>query len=478
MQTRGLLAHRRRLPIRIPLRPSIKGVGTSSVRVDSEWLAGSDDSTTPIVTDLHIENLESRTIEARISFVTRSGRKLESFGLSLGPLESVDVPDVLTAWFGSSERAGTLSLETTDEGPEAVVLSTRSYVREGEGLLAHAPAAIARAEGSPRFVTGLAESDDFSTEIETFNGSPRPQAFTVSLRSRQGALLAVREGLGLFAGESREWSLRELFPDAGGEGLTLELSALAGSALPLSRVAVTDLRTGSQLSFAPERPASRAYLPITGRMAGAGDTYFSSDIALANPGEQTLAVRVGFLQRDLDNAAAPTATLLLAPRETRIIADVLGALFGLSEVSGFLEIGSDEPGVLLAASQTARSEARPGTVGASIQTILPDRFSIRSVLREPSSGAPRQSLVGLLNPADAPLAVVLRWLDLGGRIVGETAAVIPARSAIEISAETTESRRAEVLLIESDGPHFAFPVGVGRIGRRSGEIPAREQIVR
>jgi hypothetical protein len=468
-----MLANRRRVPIRIPLRPSIKAAGSSSVTVDSEWLAEPGDTTTAITTDLHIENLESRTVEARISFVAQSGRALGAFGLSLEPLETMDVPNVLEAWFGTSERAGTLSLEPVDAMPAAVLLSARSYVRAGEGRRARAPVGIGRGEVGSQFAAGLAEGDGVFSTIEAFNASPQPQTFSASLRSRQGALIAFQEDLRLLAGETREWSLRELFPQAAGEGLTLELSAVAGSALPLSRVAVTDLRTGTQLSYAPERPASLAYLPIAGRTAGAGDTYFSSDLALANPVGQTLAVRVRFLQRDLDNAAAPTATLLLSGRETRTIEDALGVLFGLSEVSGFLEIDSDEPGVALAARKTARSAARPGTVGDSVQAIRSDRFSTLSVLRMASSSAALPSLVGLLNPAEASLPVVMRWLDQGGRILAESVAVIPARSSIELSSGTIGALGAQVLILESDGRHFAFPGGVGRIARRSGDGPAR-----
>ena len=320
-------------------------------------------------------------------------------------------------------------------------------------------------------MAGLAETDGYSTTIEAFNGSARGQAFAVRLRSGQGVLLGVREGLELAAGESRHWSVSELFPQARGEALTLELSADAGSALPLSTVAVTDLRTESAVAFAPERPASRAYVPVSGRVAGAGDTFVSSDIAVCNPSEKAVTVRVGFLQRDLDNTVSPAATLRLAPRQTRVIADVVGALFGLSEVSGFLEVVSDEPGVVLAASRMARSEGGPGSVGAATQPVFPERFSMRSVVREPATGQGRRSAVGLLNPADSPLAIVLRWLDLGGRIVAETTSVIPARGTFVVPVESAAARWADVLVIEGDGPHFAFPAGVDRIGSAFGRDP-------
>jgi hypothetical protein len=464
MQTRGFLSRRHRLPIRIPSRPTLgRGPASASIRIDSDGLDGSGDLRGRIATDLRIENREPRAVEARISFVPGNGQASEAVHVTLEPLGSLDVPDVFARWFGNAAGSGTLSLETDESA--AVTMTARTYALPGGS----------REPG--RLATGLAESDDFSTDVEALNPSSEPLVFGASLYSRSGALLGTREGLALDAGQNREWSLRELFPEAAGEGLTLRIASPAGGALPTTQTTVTDLRTESRWTLAAELPVERLYLPAAGRTAGAGGTYLSTDVTLANSGERASAVTVRFLERDLENAAPASTTLLLGPRESRAIDDVIGALFGMTEVSGFLEVSADEPVIVAAESETARADGIPGGVGAGITAITPMRFSSRSDLR--SSAAGLGSLrVELLNPGQAPLPVILQWLDAQGRILAETASLVPGRGSVVAGGDEPAIRGATSIVIESDRPHFAFPVSAGKILALSGDASPRERVIR
>lgn len=443
------------------------GAKASSIRVASEWFAWPDGSRVPMATDLVLDNQEPRAIEARVSYESEAGSSPLSIRMSLAPLEAVELRDVLGEWFLTREQEGELTLEVP-AGFGTVTMSARTYERSfGAGRGA---AGIA----STRFAVGLSQTDSLSTEIEAANGGAALESFQVRLFSALGEPIGVRDDLSVRAGERSEWALGELFPEASGEGMTAEFSAAAGSLLPAVRAAVTDLRTKSRVAFASGRPASRVYFPVDGRTAGSGDTFLASDADFFNAGTRPLEVRVRFLERGLDNGEAPTATLVLGPRETRSTVDVLGSLFGLSAVSGFLEMVADRPDLVVTARRTARSAETPGTAAAAIQPITEDRFSTRSLLvprQEGSSGR-----VTLLNPWNSPLPAVLRWIDGGGLVVAETAAVVPARGSASVEAPGI-AERGEAVLIETDRPHFGLLEGADRIRARPGEVPPRERVV-
>lgn len=438
----------------------------SSIRVAAEWFAGPDGSPAPVATDLILDNLEPRSVEARLSFETDEASSPLSIRLSAGPFESVELQDVLGEVFGISGGAGTLSLELPD-GVGGVVMSARTRARE--------PGAGRAVGGSTRYVVGLSQTDSLSTEIEAANGTDAAEFFAVRLLSAAGEPIGVREGLSVRSGERSRWALRDLFPVASGEAMTAELSPAAGSLLPAVRVAVTDLWTASRVAFAPDRPASRVYLPVDGRTSGSGDTFLATDADFFNAGFEPLVLRVRFLERGLDNEAAPAATLLLRPRETRRTVDVLGSLFGLSETSGFLEVVSERPDLLVAGRLTARSEETPGTAGAAVRPVADGRFSTRSLLVPAEGGLSVR--VALLNPGAAALPALLRWIDGSGRVVAETATVVPGAASVEVEAPPG-AEAGEVVLVEADRPHFALLEQADRIRPRPGDGLSPKRVAR
>ena len=115
----------------------------------------------------------------------------------------------------------------------------------------------------------------------------------------------------------------------------------------------------------------------------------------------------------------------------------------------------------LAATRMARSGGPPRNSRRSVQTILRDRFSdAQPPARGRDGHLPVTPLVGLLNPRPAPLPVVLRWLDLGGRQAPRDRGRHSGTELRRRSRPRPRARQAQVLLIQSDGPHFAFPVGL------------------
>jgi len=440
MGSRGDLSRRRHAPIKLPPRPVI-GAGTAAIQVASEWLAGPDGSPAGVASDLIVRNLQPREVEAKVSFEPAAGGSLPPVRLLLSPMESIVASDFVREWFGSAPQSGTVRLSPQGDAE----MTVRSYVRDGD------------VEEAARFLPGLAETDALWTEIQAVNATASSESFTATLRTAAGATAGSREGLLLESGETRTWSLRELFPGALGRGMTVQLAADPGSASPAVLARITDSRTDSRMTIPEERVASRAYLPVNGRTDGFGDTFLTSDLVLANAGDSILQARIRFLQCGLDNTRQPSAVVALGAGETRTIEDALGALFGLSAVTGFLEVRSDQPTLVVSGRQMARSESVPGSVGASVASVGRASFSTRSVLRAAGSPATRSlSSVRLLNPEERPLAAELRWLDATGQVVAESSTLIPSLGTADIVANQAGAEVAATLVVESPSPHASF----------------------
>jgi hypothetical protein len=382
--------------------------------------------------------------------------------LLLEPFGAVDLSD---AFGGDSpaQGAGTLSVESADGGPAA--LSIRARVFAWPDRNSAPPRAV--------FAPGLAQGGDFSTDIEAFNTSARLLRFRISLASPDGSILGVRDGLSLAPGESASWALEELFPGIAGDALSVGISPERGSGVPAARAAVTDLRTGSRVAVAAAGPASRVFLPVVGWTPGSGDASFASDVVVGNFGAGRLAIRARFLEADRENVDPPSVLVPLEAGETRRIRDVLRTLFGLTGVTGLLELDAGEPSLVSAARMTARSAGSPGTFGAPDDPILESRFSTESLIAA-SKGSGALSRVGLINPGELALPVLLRWADASGTVVAETAAVVPGSSWIDVVHEGATGE-ATMVLITSGRPHFALIPPTDKISGRTGGIPERER---
>ena len=227
------------------------------------------------------------------------------------------------------------------------------------------------------------------------------------------------------AGDVRR-SLADLFPDAWGEGLSLELVGSVGSPAPDVRAEVTDLRTGSRVDVQATRAVKRSYLPATARTVTPSGSSLATDATILNPSDSPLSVRLLFLEDDRDNGAAPVAALRLGAGESRSIEDILGTFFGVAEASGILEIEADRRVLVVFGTQTVRSRGDAGTFRSTLAPFDPDRLARTSVLTA-SDG--RLGRIAIFNPEAAPVPAVVRWVGADGMIVMETSLVVPPRGS-------------------------------------------------
>ena len=152
----------------------------------------------------------------------------------------------------------------------------------------------------------------------------------------------------------------------------------------------------------------RLVLPAVARTPGASGAFWKSDLLLRNPGSDPLRVDLRFVPGG--GGAARETSLALAPREIRVVPDVLGALFGVEAGSGALFLSPEGTRVVLATSRTYTG-SKEGSFGMSLGAS--DVFASSSA-RFPLSfagalpGAGHRTNVGGIDVAGRGAEVALR----------------------------------------------------------------------
>ncbi len=126
--------------------------------------------------------------------------------------------------------------------------------------------------------------------------------------------------------------------------------------------------------------AHSQFFPILARTAGAGGTQWVTDMTIHNPTDSALVVGVVFLEADVANVFNPAFPnrFTLAPRETRLIKDVLNTLLGFeTDIKGAMLVtvdparisGNPEGAEILATTRTYNTGNPAGTFGQTVPAL-------------------------------------------------------------------------------------------------------------
>lgn len=413
------------------------------------------------VTDVQIENPGNERASATLSFQPREGEPPHPIALDLGPRETRNVADAVLDLFRMSDSLGALRLDWQGNPAGAGLrMTSRTYTYNGEGTLGQAAPGFGDSEDprASRFVSGLVRTELFRTNVGAVNDTDVFESFQIILRNRSGEVLGESSVIGLAAGRQTQVSLADLFPAAGGKGLTAEIRPVGGSSAPFAYAAVVDNLSGDPTFYPAAVPSPALYLPGVARVTGYGGTVFSSDISFANVGDETAIIEVSFLEHDRDNSFAPMVRFTLAPRETLQVDDALGSLFGLSETYGALAVESlDSSRVVVAERISTASATGPGTVGQQVDAIPDEGFFAHGSLLGLRQDAQFRSNVGLFNPEPfwAIVALTLRRAD--ATVIGETAVAVPPLGYVQRNLAVLfpdvalPENEALTLSVDSDG---------------------------
>jgi PKD repeat protein len=425
-------------------------------------------------TDLQIENPSASSARARLAFLPRGGEAPFEVSLDLAPRETRNVADAVVGLFGLPDSVGALRLDwTASETP--LRMTSRTWTGEGEGTLGQSAVGFGESDDprSPRYVTGLARTGEFRSNLGAVNDSGVFESFQIVLRGATGRVLGESAAIGLAPGGQVQLSMADLFPDAVGSGLTAEFRPIAGSSMPYAYATVVDNRSGDPTFYAGAVPASALYLPAVARVTGYDRTPFSSAVSIANAGSETAWVQVSFLEHDRDDSQPLSRVFPIAPRETFQVDDVLGSLFQISESYGALAVESSDFAELVVSSRiSSPASTGRGTVGQQVDAIPNERFFHRGCLLGLRQDAAFRSNVGLFNPEPFGTTVTLTLRRADGSPIGSASVAVPPLGYVQRSVpalfpgQSLPAGENLTLSVESrDVDVFAFAAVIDNLSR-------------
>ncbi len=153
------------------------------------------------------------------------------------------------------------------------------------------------------------------------------------------------------------------------------------------------------------------YVPASARATGAENTYWVTDVALANLTSKTATLNIAYLAKNQENPTPPNVSLILEAGQQMLVTDVYGSLFGLDSANGALRIITSHPDVKVS-TRTYNAAGANGTYGQFIPA-LDDSSAVSpgvpAVLTQLQENDAFRSNVGLVNltPYEVPVEIDL-----------------------------------------------------------------------
>jgi hypothetical protein len=146
-----------------------------------------------------------------------------------------------------------------------------------------------------------------------------------------------------------------------------------------------------------------AYVPVVGKVTGANDTNFVTDVRIINNGAVTASVTLDYFASSGAGHAAPTATqtISILPGEQEVLDDVVGVTLGVSSGLGGLRITSDQNVVASARVINDLRASDAGTAGFAVDAAEAGELS--GTINFLTSNNDFRTNVGFFNPGASPL---------------------------------------------------------------------------
>jgi hypothetical protein len=178
-------------------------------------------------------------------------------------------------------------------------------------------------------------------------------------------------------------------------------------------------------------------VPSVTHAPGAGGAFYTTDLAIANPGAVDATLTIRFLGHDGEGTDGPVTTRMLAAGRAVTYADVLGSLFGIEIGYGALRVTSDAAVLRMTAFTSTRSADGRGSVGQGVPAFDATRLAtpgspvVLVGLRDDTSA--RTNLV-LANASGFPVTVALTLVGPDGAVPGSVNRVLPPLGMIQVSS--------------------------------------------
>jgi PKD repeat protein len=387
-------------------------------------------------TELTLFNAGAASARVTLVFLPSAGSSLATREITLAANASATYSNALRDLFGISAGSGALAIEATAGGAGADLrVSSRTFTESSGGTYGQAVPAV-REDDAPAslFLTGLASSTDFRTNIGLVNRSATPVTSSLVLFDESGRVIGQTQ-VTTAGGAFQQQPLTALFPNAGsGQLFSLRLSSPVSGAL-FAYASIVDNRSQDPIYVGASGQPSSALriIPGVGRTAGANGTFWRSDVTFFNPSSAGATVRLRFLANGADNSAAPSRSFSIPSGRSVAIADVVTWL-GLGGGNGALEVSATGAVPVITARTYTNRTVDNGTFGQSIDAIATVGLSSVSTLTGLKSDGTYRSNIGVVNGGNRAATVSLSIYSASGQLLGNTVLVVPPLSQLQASA--------------------------------------------
>lgn len=189
---------------------------------------------------------------------------------------------------------------------------------------------------------------------------------------------------------------------------------------------------GQLTSTAVSGGTTRAYIPVVGRVKGANNTNFVTDLRIINNGAVTANVTLDYYAQNAAGHASPTASqvVAVAPGEQKVLDDVVGATLDIQSGLGGLALTSDQNIIASARVINDLRDQSLGTAGFAIDAAAEGETS--GTIAFLSNATDYRTNLGYFNPSASTVNVTLtarRALD--GSVLGATTVAVPSHAMIQ-----------------------------------------------
>lgn len=190
----------------------------------------------------------------------------------------------------------------------------------------------------------------------------------------------------------------------------------------------------------PLLPTRTFYLPVVGKLTGARNEEFVSDLRIINRSTLPATVTIDFFTSSATALSGPTATqtIVVAPQSQYVLNDVLGTMFSTTG-SGALRITSNQDIQVVERILNDKRQGNGGTTGLFVPSTSLDQTCSKGLLPFLSSASPSETAngagfrtnIGWFNPNPFPVTVTFTARRNDGTILGSVTITVPAYSRLQ-----------------------------------------------
>jgi PKD repeat protein len=381
-------------------------------------------------TELTLFNASYNPVSVTLTYIPSYGSGPQQRATVLGGRQSVTYSNALVDLYGISSGTGALAIDSSSNyGAPNVLATSRTFTDSASGTYGQSVPSLGTTDfASTMYLTGMAVSSAYRTNLGLVNRSGSDVPMTLSLFDANGAQIATAN-VTVPANNFQQAGLASFFPAIGSNSynaLSLRASGVASDAVSVY-ASVVDNRTQDPvyIQATPGNSASPMMLPAVGRAPGVNGTFWRSDVTMFNPTTRTMSIGVRYFAAPTDNRFAPVSTYFVGPNQTLTLDDVVGR-FGVTSGSGSLELSWSGSTAPIVTSRTYTPSSNGGTYGQSIDPA--DSFGSDSYVTGLRSDSSFRSNVGFVNNGDQTIGVNVTLIASSGNAVASGIITVPAKS--------------------------------------------------